>query len=123
MTSIDRLMPDGNKGAVIREDGDSPIRVELGELSIALPPTTPPEALETIERLLGLIDSLADRTAQLHIALDSRVAIEQAKGILAERLGITPQDAFETLRSTARRRRLSLHALADAIVAGKAQLD
>jgi hypothetical protein len=122
MTSIDRLMPGGAKGAVVREKG-SAIRVELGELSFALPPTTPPEAVETIERLLGLIDGLADRTAQLHVALDSRVAIEQAKGILAERLGITPQDAFDVLRATARRRRLSLHGLADAIVAGKAELD
>ena len=123
MTSIDRLMPGGTKGAVVREDGGSSIRVELGELSFALPPTTPPEAVETIERLLGLIDGLADRTAQLHIALDSRVAIEQAKGILSERLGITPQDAFEVLRAAARRRRLSLHALADAIVAGNRDLD
>ena len=123
MSSMDRLMPGGAKGAVVREDGSSAIRVELGELSFALPLTTPPEAVETIERLLGLIDGLADRTAQLHVALDSRVAIEQTKGILAERLGITPQEAFEVLRATARRRRLSLHALADAIVAGRAELD
>jgi ANTAR domain len=123
MTSIDRLVPGGAKGAIVRDDGDSSIRVELGELSIALPPTTPPEAVETIERLLGLIDRLADRTAQLHIALDSRVAIEQAKGILSERLGITPGEAFEVLRAAARRRRTSLHALADAIVAGRADLD
>ena len=50
--AMDRLMPGGTKGAVVREDGGSSIRVELGELSFALPPTTPPEAVETIERLL-----------------------------------------------------------------------
>jgi hypothetical protein len=112
-------MSGGAKGSVARDDGDSSITVQLGELTVALPPTTPPEAVETIERLLGVIDGLADRTAQLHIALDSRVAIEQAKGILAERLGITPASAFDVLRSAARRRRVSLHSLADAVVAGQ----
>jgi AmiR/NasT family two-component response regulator len=53
------------------------------------------------------------------VALDSRVAIEQAKGIIAERMGTTPQEAFVLLRATARRRRLSLHALAGAVVAGR----
>jgi AmiR/NasT family two-component response regulator len=90
-------------------------------VAIAVPASTPPEAVETIERLLALIDKLADRTAQLHIALDSRVAIEQAKGIIAERKGITTQEAFELLRSTARRRRLPLHKLADAVVAGRSE--
>lgn len=46
---------------------------------------------------------------QLQHALDSRVLIEQAKGMLAERTGIDPTSAFELMRSTARAggRRLS----------------
>jgi GAF domain-containing protein len=39
---------------------------------------------------------------QLQSALDTRVIIEQAKGILAERRGLSMRDAFEYLRSTAR---------------------
>jgi AmiR/NasT family two-component response regulator len=116
-------MAPGSRGTIVHRQDDDGIRVELGKLSVALPPTTPPEALETIERLLAVIDGLADRTAQLHIALDSRVAIEQAKGILAERLGISPQEAFDVLRATARRRRTPLHGLADAIVAGRTELE
>jgi ANTAR domain/GAF domain len=48
-------------------------------------------------------------TEQLQGALNSRVVIEQAKGVLFERLKLDMHDAFATLRSYARRtnRRLS----------------
>jgi transcriptional regulator with GAF, ATPase, and Fis domain len=39
---------------------------------------------------------------QLQGALDSRVVIEQAKGMLAERAGLSPADAFTAMRSYAR---------------------
>jgi len=95
------------------------IQLEVGEVRLAVPPSTPPEAVNTIEQLLAMVDKLAERTAQLHIALDSRIAIEQAKGILAERKGISTDAAFDLLRATARRRRVSLHRLAEAVVAGR----
>lgn len=55
---------------------------------------------------------------QLQTALVSRVVIEQAKGILAERTGLDPGQAFEVMRGLARARNLGLTALARAIVAG-----
>jgi AmiR/NasT family two-component response regulator len=39
---------------------------------------------------------------QLQRALNSRVIIEQAKGVLAERLRVTPEEAFVMLRRYAR---------------------
>lgn len=42
------------------------------------------------------------RTSQLQEALDSRVVIEQAKGMVAARANITPGRAFELMRTTAR---------------------
>jgi ANTAR domain-containing protein len=59
---------------------------------------------------------LLERTIQLQTALDSRIVIEQAKGILAERHGISPNEAFERLRREARSRRIKLHELATDIV-------
>jgi GAF domain-containing protein len=46
---------------------------------------------------------------QLHHALTSRIDIEQAKGLLAARYGITTDAAFAILRQTARDNNLRLH--------------
>ncbi len=55
---------------------------------------------------------------QLRSALDSRVVIEQAKGILAERGGFGVDEAFTQLRGYARRNRIRLADLAGGIVDG-----
>jgi AmiR/NasT family two-component response regulator len=56
---------------------------------------------------------------QLQGALDSRVAIEQAKGVLAERTGRTVDEAFTVLRRHARVNGLKLNEVARAVVAGE----
>jgi transcriptional regulator with GAF, ATPase, and Fis domain len=55
---------------------------------------------------------------QLQGALNSRVMIEQAKGLLAERLGLDMGQAFELLRGQARRQNRRLAALAGAVADG-----
>lgn len=60
--------------------------------------------------------------SQLQHALDSRVVIEQVKGMLAERHGETPSQAFERLRSHARRNRQSVRAAAEAVLDGQLDL-
>ena len=57
-------------------------------------------------------------TEQLQAALTSRVVIEQAKGILAERGGIGLEEAFTRLREHARRTNQRLSELARAVVTG-----
>jgi ANTAR domain-containing protein len=59
---------------------------------------------------------LLERTIQLQTALDSRIVIEQAKGIIAERESITPDEAFRKIRHQARSRRMNLHKLAAEII-------
>ena len=55
---------------------------------------------------------------QLQAALHSRILIEQAKGVLSARAGISVGDAFSRMRSHARRAGLHLTSVAEAVVAG-----
>jgi hypothetical protein len=59
---------------------------------------------------------------QLQAALNSRVIIEQAKGKLAERLGLDMDQAFNLLRDQARARNRRLSDLARAFVNGSDSL-
>jgi len=58
----------------------------------------------------------AEVVTQLQSALNSRIVIEQAKGVLAERAGITTNEAFSRLREYARSHNLRLTDLAADIV-------
>ncbi len=83
---------------------------------------TPEEAQVLVDRLLAVAAQANVRQGQLQHALDSRVAIEQAKGVLAERLGIGVDEAFDALRRAARSNRMKVHELARAVVAGEETL-
>jgi GAF domain-containing protein len=100
----------------------------LGALNVFIP-TLPP--LHESELLVA--QALADAAAvglqnhrtysqyrtlsgQLQAALSSRVRIEQAKGMLAERWHTTADQAFVTLRQFARRHQLPLDRVASAVI-------
>jgi AmiR/NasT family two-component response regulator len=69
-----------------------------------------------LQRLLAVTAGSLEQRAQLERALRSRIVVEQAKGILAERLRLTVDQAFELLRATARQNRLRIHDLARDVV-------
>jgi hypothetical protein len=56
------------------------------------------------------------RAEQLQHALTSRIVVEQAKGVLAERLGLDMDGAFEVLRYAARSTQSKLHDLAREVI-------
>jgi AmiR/NasT family two-component response regulator len=77
------------------------------------------ESAVAIERLLSVTEANLERRAQLQHALDSRVAIEQAKGVIAERYGLELEEAFELIRRAARDNRMKLHDLVACIRPGR----
>lgn len=93
--------------------------------------TTAPGALEP--ELLDVAQALTDVAAiallherslsqhnllieQLQTALNRRLAVEQAKGVIAERTGVGVEEAFEMLRAYARSRQYKLTDVADDVV-------
>lgn len=76
--------------------------------------------IATIGLLQAQIITRRDLLAgQLQHALQSRVLIEQAKGVLAERLGVGMSEAFDALRRWSRSRNQHLRAVAEAVIAGR----
>ncbi|MFJ3302608.1 GAF domain-containing protein [Streptomyces sp. NPDC086549] len=104
----------------------------LGALNVFVPP-----GCGEADAGLPLAQALADAAAlglqnhraytqyrtlagQLQEALSSRVRLEQAKGMLAERWDVAADDAFAALRRFARRRRLPLDRVAREVLEGTA---
>jgi GAF domain-containing protein len=76
---------------------------------------------------IGLLQQRAIRhgdivTLQLQTALNSRVVIEQAKGVLAERLRVDLDQAFALLRHASRNSNRRLSEFAQAVVDGTEQI-
>lgn len=71
----------------------------------------------------GVTRQAAIREGQLQHALNSRIAIEQAKGMIAERAGVDMGEAFARLCSFARRNNRGLTGTAEGIIAGTTSID
>lgn len=69
------------------------------------------------------VDELTRENAQLRTALASRIVIEQAKGVLMERLDLPPEQVFPLMRSAARRSRMNLHYLAEQILQSRVNVE
>ena len=71
--------------------------------------------------VIGLLQERAVRrgevlTEQLQGALNSRVVIEQAKGVIAQHRGVTPDEAFDLIRGYARNNNRRLSEVAQTVV-------
>ena len=70
-----------------------------------------------MRRLLAVTQASFEQRSQLELALQTRIVIEQAKGVLAERLRLTVDEAFELLRTSARSDRRRIHDLSHDVLA------
>ena len=62
------------------------------------------------------------RTAQLQDALENRVVLEQAKGMLAQAWHTSPEETFQPMREYARKNHLTLRSVAERIVGRRLSL-
>ena len=84
-------------------------------------PLTPPAvqgAIEVAVRRRAEAEELEERVDQLESALERRVLIERAKGILMERHGVDDRAAFELLRDHARSHNRKVVDVARAVAEG-----
>jgi Trp operon repressor len=90
----------------------------VAQISTGLPPSgnggSPDSSAAPADEELKVI---RQELAHLHAALLSRVAIEQAKGILIARYGISPDRAFDVLVRWSQDRNIKLRIIAESLVA------
>ena len=109
-----------------------PVRSEtIGALDLYRDEPGPwaPEILETATTLSNMaagyvtmaraLADAEDLAGQLQHALDTRVVVEQAKGVLVEQLGVHPHEAYERLRTYTRNHQRRVHDVAADVVAGR----
>ncbi|MBD0338858.1 MAG: ANTAR domain-containing protein [Thermoleophilia bacterium] len=102
-------------GRWLSEGGLASCDVKYGQRGLTILPAT-------ADNLGDPTAFLIERARQLEHALASRVVIEQAKGLLAERHGLTVDEAFERLRHKARSSRRRIHELAAEVIRGEAHV-
>ena len=79
----------------------------------------PAQVAAEMEQLVVYADAQERKVSQLQAALDTRVVIEQAIGILAERFVLSLTDAFEVIRAAARNSRREVRAVAEELRASR----
>ncbi len=100
----------------------------FGSARVGLDPAVARAAQALVDvATIGILQERATReqelvTGQLQVALNSRVIIEQAKGILAERMRVSPDQAFIVLRTYSRNHNHALTRLATDVISGTAPM-
>ena len=85
-------------------------------------PPVPAEraAAEARDALASVVSRLRDELAGVRRAMRNRAVIEQAKGVLVARLGVTPDDAFDQLVRLSQQTNIKLAEVAAALVGATA---
>ncbi len=94
---------------------------DAGVMAYIVKPFTAKDVLPAIDIALSRWDelrSLEAEVATLDDRLETRKAVDRAKGILMTKLKISEGDAFRWIQKTAMDRRMGMREVADAVVAG-----
>lgn len=94
---------------------------DAGALAYLVKPFQSSELIPAMEVALGRfheIKALADEVKGLEEGLETRKVVDRAKGLLMDTFRMGEGDAFEFIRTSAMRERLTLRVIAEKIIAG-----
>ncbi|MGY0023490.1 ANTAR domain-containing protein [Streptomyces sp. cg35] len=118
VTALPLIAKDGSMGALVLFGARG---VRLDELALSLARSFAEAAAHTLSLQREVTESRV-LAGQLEHALSSRVVVEQAKGLLAARNGLTLDEAFERLRRYARSHQRKVADVSREIIAGREDL-
>ena len=94
---------------------------DAGVMAYIVKPFTPKDVLPAIDIARSRwaeIEALEAEISDLGDRLETRKAVDRAKGILMSRLKISEGDAFRWIQKTAMDRRMGMREVADAVISG-----
>ena len=94
---------------------------DAGVMAYIVKPFTATDVVPAIDIALsrwGELKELESEVADLGERLETRKAVEKAKGVLMKKLKISEAEAFRWIQKTAMDRRMGMREVADAVVAG-----
>ncbi|MGN6251296.1 MAG: ANTAR domain-containing response regulator [Marmoricola sp.] len=92
---------------------------DAGAMAYLVKPFTQTDLVPAIEMAVARFQesqALEEQVGDLRERLATRTAVDRAKGVLQERLGLTEPDAFRWIQKTAMDLRLSMRQVADGVV-------
>ena len=99
---------------------------DAGVMAYVVKPFTIGDLVPAIEIAISRhtqMRSLADEVADLHERLETRKIIDRAKGVLMKALNLSEPEAFSWIQRAAMDRRLSMKAVAEAVISPSAVPD
>jgi len=94
---------------------------DAGVMAYVVKPFTRSDVTPAIDIALSRwaeLNALEDEVADLGDRIETRKAVDRAKGVLMTKLKISEADAFRWIQKTAMDRRMGMREVADAVVAG-----
>ncbi|WP_241969139.1 ANTAR domain-containing response regulator [Trueperella bialowiezensis] len=92
---------------------------DAGAMAYVVKPFTPEDLVPAVEIALSRskeIASLEKEVATLAEKFETRKRVDQAKGLLQQKMGLTEPEAFRWIQKTSMDRRLTMREVADAVV-------